>query len=768
MLFYIVRYCYFLIYFAKLDTSMHHLLLYAQFSCCDTFLPHVEADETSMDKDWQGDVEYLGIVGGSSFLKSAYFSSSLFQKEVRLTRYGPVAIHINRVERVVFVQRHAANPDVAYSPPHLINKKGIISALRALNCKRVIGFNSTGSMKRTIDLGTLVVPNDFISLRPITFFDDARAHVIPGFCEEFREQVITTLRAANLSPVVQAVYVQTDGPRFETEAEIRFFAREADIVGMTAAHEAILCQEAGLQYATVCMVDNWANGVNTRQLKTEEFHSGVANNLKVMENVLDTLLKKFRPVVPTQEELTERKESSRRRVDEIIHARWIVPVAPDNENDVLEAHSLVIHDGKILDILPTEKANALYVSDMVDDLSHSHALHPGLINAHTHVGMTLLRGYSDDKALLDWLQQDIWPAEHKFMSDEFVRAGAQLAVAEMIRSGTTCFNDMYFHPGATAKVVDETGIRAVLGFPILDVPDASAMDRQAKEGLDAINQYKGHPRIAFAISPHAPYTVCDDNLVKCKKFAEEQGVIIHTHLHEQECEVIDSIAGNKSSSSCHKSDTLMAPLENFDRLGLVDDKLVAVHMTKLSDEHIQLLAKRKAHVVHCPNSNLKLASGFARIADLLKAGVNVGLGTDSTASNNALDMYAEIKLAAVLAKAVSKNSTSLPASQALRLATYNNAKLLGLEKQIGSLERGKLADIVAVKINGIEHIPIYSVYSHLVYSTTRDKVSDVWIGGRRVLRHYALLTVNKHEIMEESRRWQEKIAAARPTETNSE
>jgi len=722
-----------------------------------------------MSQEWTSELEYLGLVGGSSFLQSSWLKNEKFQAEVRTTRYGQVKMYVNRTDRVVFIQRHAADPDVEYSPPHLINKKAIVSALRAMNCKRVIAFNSTGSMKESIPLGSLVVPDDFICLKAITFFDDAKAHIVPGFNGELRDAIIATLQAANYTPITKAVYVQTEGPRFETPAEIRMYSVESDIVGMTSAHEAILCQEAGLQYASICMIDNWANGIQTKELTPEEFHDGVKRNQATMEKVLGLCIEKFKPLqVGSNEASVEVKESSRIHADQILHGRWVIPLAPEEEEEVLEFHSVVISNGKILDILPTDEVQARYVSDVVEDFSHGHVLMPGLINAHTHLGMTLLRGYSDDKSLLDWLQKDIWPAEGKFVSHEFVRAGTMLAIAEMIRSGTTCFNDMYFHPEATAEIALESGMRGVIGFPVFDVPSESAAMDHIETGRKAMERFRGKTNLLeFAICPHAPYTVGDNTLEKCREFAEIYNIRIHTHLHEQEHEVSDSIAGNRASSSCHRSETLMAPVENFHRLKLTGGKLIAVHMTCLSDEQIKLVKETGTNVVHCPSSNLKLASGFARVSDLLRAGVNVGLGTDSTASNNALDMFAEIKLAAILAKAVAKDSTALPAWEALRMATMNNARMLGLEKKIGSLEPGKDADIIAVKMTAVEHLPVYSVISHLVYSTTRDKVSDVWIQGRRMLRHYKLTTIDKTLVTKLALEWQQRIIAGREASGDS-
>jgi len=706
--------------------------------------------------------KYLGLIGGSSFLKSEYFTSNSFVPETRTTRYGQVKLWFNHADGVVFVQRHAADPAVAYSPPHLINKKAIITALHQLGVARVIAFNSTGSMTKQIALGSLVIPDDFLCLDPITFFDDARAHLIPGYDDALRTEVVAQLRriaaAAECDFHAAGAYLQTHGPRFETKAEIRHFARDCAVVGMTAGHEAVLCKELGLPYAAVCMIDNWANGLDTVGLTTDEFHAGVAKNLRTMELVLAGVVSSFKPLAETLAAAAAGADAGKTHVDSLIFARWVVPVAAAAPGTVLEDQAVAVRDGKIVAVLPAAVAREQYTAAVTDDLGADHVLIPGLVNAHTHVGMSLLRGYSDDKPVGDWLIQDIWPAEGKFMSPEFVTASARLAFAEMLQSGTTCVNDMYFEPAATAATAAAFGMRAVIGFPVLDFPDKSACEGQLNTGLAAAAAHKGNPLLQFAVCPHAPYTVCDENLVRCKEAAETAGVRLHVHLHETEAEVTDSIAGNTSSMACHRSDQRTAPLDNLDRLGLLTDKTVAVHMTQLTQEQIATVAARGTHVVHCPYSNLKLASGFTQVQALAAAGVNVALGTDSCASNNSLDMVAEMKLASVLAKAVAKDATAVSAVTALQMATLNGARALGLDSRVGSLEAGKEADIVAVKFGSLSQVPMYDVVSHLVYSTGRDSVTDVWVAGARKVAARQLLCADVAAIVADARAWQEKIS----------
>ncbi len=433
-------------------------------------------------------------------------------------------------------------------------------------------------------------------------------------------------------------------------------------------------------------------------------------------------------------------------IDSLIHARWIIPAHPDGV--VLEHHSLALKDGRILDILPQNEAHARYQADNVIERGE-HALIPGLINAHTHAAMSLLRGLADDLPLMDWLNHHIWPAETQWVSDEFVRDGSLLAMAEMLRGGTTCFNDMYFFPEVTARAATDVGMRACIGLIVIDFPSAWAgsADEYLDKGLALHDELRNHPLLRTAFAPHAPYTVSDAPLERIRVLADELDMPVHMHVHETVAEVEQS-----------QAQFGMRPLERLARLGLVSPSLLAVHMTQLLDAELAHLASSGTHVLHCPESNLKLASGFCPVHKLLNAGVNVALGTDGAASNNDLDMFGEMRTAALLAKAVANDASALPAAQALRMATLNGARALGLGDETGSLEKGKAADIVAVRLDDIECQPFYNVISQLVYATGRDKVSDVWVAGRQLLKERELLTLDVPAVLARTRIWRDRIA----------
>lgn len=380
-----------------------------------------------------------------------------------------------------------------------------------------------------------------------------------------------------------------------------------------------------------------------------------------------------------------------------------------------------------------------------------HALIPGLINAHGHAPMALLRGYADDVPLMRWLQDFIWPVETKLVDEEFVHHGAQLAIAEMLLSGTSCFADMYFFPETIAKASLEAGIRSQLAVPVLDFPTVWA--QEADEYIDKATRlhdtYRNSELISIAFGPHAPYTVSDKPLQKLSTLAEELDIPIHIHIHETAQEVADAV----------KQDG-RRPLQRLADLGLITPRLNCVHATQLTDEEISLLQENSASVIHCPQSNLKLASGFCQVYKLLESGINVALGTDGAASNNDLDMFSEMQSAGLLAKAVAENAEAVPAWQALQMATLNGAKALGLDHLTGSLEPGKRADITAVDFSGLNSIPLYNPISHLVYSTRASQVSHVWVDGKVVVQEGKLTTLNENLIREHTELWQSKITNA--------
>ena len=436
-----------------------------------------------------------------------------------------------------------------------------------------------------------------------------------------------------------------------------------------------------------------------------------------------------------------------KNIDTLLHARWVIPV--NNKDRYLQQHAIAIHENKIIDILPSPLANEKY-SASTNRQFDEHALIPGLINSHTHAAMNLLRGLADDLSLMDWLQNHIWPAEAKHVNESFVHTGSQLAIAEMIRSGTTCFNDMYFFPDITARVAADIGMRASVGLILIDFPTvwANNSEEYIDKGLAVFDRYKDHDLIKTAFAPHAPYTVSDEPLKHIRMLSDELELNIHMHIHETAFEVSEA-----------KANTGVRPLTRLYELGLLTPALQAVHMTQLHDDEIALLASSGCHVIHCPESNMKLASGICPVEQLLNAGVNVALGTDSSSSNNNLDMFGEMRSAALLAKIGTMDATAVTADQALHMATINGARALGLEKLTGSLEVGKSADIVAVNFDTIETIPVYDPVSHLVYCSSRDHVTDVWIAGKQLLTDKVLNTIDEEKVKQDSTKISETISA---------
>jgi 5-methylthioadenosine/S-adenosylhomocysteine deaminase len=433
-------------------------------------------------------------------------------------------------------------------------------------------------------------------------------------------------------------------------------------------------------------------------------------------------------------------------VDTLIHARWIIPVEP--ESVTYEHHTLVIDSGKISDLLPTELAQQKYQGKTTENLEN-HALLPGLINCHTHAAMTLMRGIADDLPLMDWLQNHIWPLEHKWMSETFVKDGTDLAIAEMILGGTTCFNDMYFFPDITAQQAIHHGIRATVGMIVIDFPSVWAQDSDEyiEKGLALHEQLRLSDLCSTAFAPHAPYTVSDEPLQKIKTLADELELPIHIHLHETLHEVEQAQTQNGQR-----------PLQRLYDLGLVNPSLIAVHMTQLTDEEISLFAESGAHIVHCPESNLKLASGFCQVVKCLAAGINVALGTDGAASNNDLDMFGEMRTAALLGKAVAGDASAIPAMTALRMATINGAKALGLDTICGSLSIGKAADVIAIDLNTLETQPLYCPVSQIVYAASRQQVTDVWVAGKQLLKQRQLTTDNIDDLKAKIAVWQQRLS----------
>lgn len=428
-----------------------------------------------------------------------------------------------------------------------------------------------------------------------------------------------------------------------------------------------------------------------------------------------------------------------------IEARWVLPVEP--AGCVLPEHTVLVSEGVIRDILPTAAARTQMPAAERIALA-DHLLLPGLVNLHTHAAMTLMRGLADDLPLMEWLTAHIWPAERAHASESFVEDGTLIACAEMLRGGVTCFNDMYFYPEAAARAALQAGMRAALGMIVIDFPTAYASDPQdyLAKGLATRDAFRHEPLLTFCMAPHAPYTVADRSLAQVLTLSEQLAVPIHLHLHETEGEIAQDQAKHG-----------VRPLARLHALGMLSPNLIAVHAIHLQGSEIELLAAHGCHVAHCPSSNLKLASGFAPVAEYLDAGINVGLGTDGAASNNRLDLMQETRLAALLGKAVRGRADALPAHAAVRMATLAGATALGLERRVGSIVAGKEADLTAVNLATLPMSPCFDPVSHLVYCAGRQDVTDVWIAGRRVLQAGHLTTLNEQELLARALRWQERL-----------
>jgi 5-methylthioadenosine/S-adenosylhomocysteine deaminase len=433
---------------------------------------------------------------------------------------------------------------------------------------------------------------------------------------------------------------------------------------------------------------------------------------------------------------------SPQQVDLAIEARWVVPVEPDGA--VLEQHSVVVQGGRIVAVLPVLEAMERYAPAERVALPE-HVLVPGLVNLHTHAAMVLMRGMADDLPLMAWLKDHIWPAEMRYASRDMVYDGTLLAAAEMLRGGITCANDMYFFPDAAGRAFLDAGMRAAIGLIAVEFPTAYASDPDdyLAKGVAARDALRDNSTLSFCFAPHAPYTVADRTFTRIGTMAEELDIPIHLHLHETEDELRDSIAAHA-----------VRPLHRLESLGLVSPRLIAVHAVHLTDQEIGLLAARGCSVAHCPSSNLKLASGFAPVPALLDAGVNLGLGTDGAASNNRLDVFQEMRTAALVAKAVSGKPETMPAHAALHAATLGGARALGLERNIGSIAVGKSADLCAVSLGNLETRPCYDPVSHLVYAAGREHVTDVWIEGNRVVLDRELLSIAGRDLEKTALLWQ--------------
>jgi len=439
------------------------------------------------------------------------------------------------------------------------------------------------------------------------------------------------------------------------------------------------------------------------------------------------------------------KNPNKKNVSIIISTSWIF--TSDPESQLLSDYSVVIENDKIIDLVPQSKVFDEYEADNTYQLT-DHILIPGLINTHTHAAMSLFKGFADDLPLQEWLNNHIWPAEKEFVNPSFVKDGSILGLSEMIKSGVTTFNDMYFFPDATAEAVKELGVRSNIGLVVLDFPTNYATDPEdyLLKGFEFRDKWRNEELITTSIAPHAPYSVSDEAFTLINTYSEELNINIHTHLHETQWEIEASI--DKYG---------ITPVQRLNNLGIIGPSLTAAHCVYLNDQDMGILAKNKVSIVHNPSSNMKLGSGIADVAKMLKQNLSVSLGTDSSASNNRLDIMEEMRLAALLIKGSTKSPESIPANEAIKMATINGAKALGLSSVIGSIEKNKKADLVAIDLSAIENQPIYNPISTLVYSSSRSDVSYVWIDGKIKLKDKSLVNIDEERIIQLAKKWQRKL-----------
>ena len=435
----------------------------------------------------------------------------------------------------------------------------------------------------------------------------------------------------------------------------------------------------------------------------------------------------------------------KKNVETVISSSWIFTA--NNDNQLLENHSVVIDGGLIVDIVESDSVFNIYQANEVYQLTDQ-LLIPGLINAHSHLAMSLLKGFADDVALSIWLNNHIWPAEKNLVSPQFVRDGSRLAIAEMLKGGITTFNDMYFYPQATAEVSNEIGMRANIGLVVLDFPTEYASDAQdyLNKGLIFRDTWRDNPIITTSIAPHAPYSVSDESFSLVGTYANQLQMTIHTHLHETEAEITESL--QKFS---------MTPIQRLDKLGILGPNVTAAHCVHLNDTDISILKKNQVNIIHNPSSNMKLGSGIANIKALYEKGINIGLGSDGSASNNRLDIITEIRSTLLLHKGKNQDAEFLKPLDAIKMATINAAKALGLDKKIGSIDIGKRADITVIDLNSIECQPCYDPLSTFVYSADKNSVSHVWVDGQIKVKKFFLVNIDEDKLIHNAKLWQTKI-----------
>jgi len=428
-------------------------------------------------------------------------------------------------------------------------------------------------------------------------------------------------------------------------------------------------------------------------------------------------------------------KSQKEQVDSII-VRGIV-VTMDSKRTVLNDGAVAVRGGRILAVAPTSEVLARYRSRNIVNAG-GRVVIPGLVNTHTHVPMTLFRGLADDLDLQEWLTQHIFPAEARNVDENFVRAGTRLALVELIRGGTTTFNDMYYFEDAIAEETAKAGMRAVLGQTLIDfpAPDYKTFDAALEGARAFVTKWRNHPLITPAIAPHAPYTVSTENLLKSRRLADELTAPIHIHVAEATTET-EFIQQN------HKG---LRPIEYLESIGFFGPKTIAAHVIQANDGELLILKNREVGIAHNPQSNMKLAAGVAPVPSMLRLGLRAGLGTDGAASNNDLNLWEEMDTAAKLHKVFLGDPKVATAEEMFTMATIGGARALHLEDRIGSIEVGKRADLVIVDFDRPNQTPFYNIYSHLVYATKADSVDSVMIEGRWVMSGKRLLTLDESAI----------------------
>jgi len=434
-------------------------------------------------------------------------------------------------------------------------------------------------------------------------------------------------------------------------------------------------------------------------------------------------------------------------VDTLVIARWVVPVEPAGR--VLDDHAVAIRGGRIVAVLPAAEARLRF--DPHETIERpDHVLLPGLVNAHTHAAMVLLRGRAENLPLGRWLRSTVWPLERRWVDPEYVRDGTSLAIAEMLRAGITCFADMHLWPDVVAQTAAASHIRASIGLVVTESATrwAATADEYIDRGMHLRDEYKGDPLIGTHFAPHAPYSASDATLTRIRRLADELDLPVAMHLHETAHEVEQSLQAHGRR-----------PLARLAELGLASPQLVAIHMTQVAPEDMDTLAECGASVVHCPESNLKLGAGVCPVARLLGRGVRVALGTDGAASNNDLDLLAEARIAGLLSSGVAATPGDLVAADLLRMATLEGARTLGLGEVTGSLQPGKWADLCCIDLHAARSWPVHDPITAVIYAASAQQVTDTWVAGRQLLAEGHLRYIDESAVLERAETWRRRLDA---------